>query len=342
MILDINDLSIGYYSKRGKAACPILESFSAGLSRGRLTAMIGPNGSGKSTLIRVLGGLMRPLEGSINIDGRDLYEYSIQQRAELLSVVLTSWVAPGELSVYEIVAMGRLPYTGWQAKLKEEDHEAVRKALKESSIEHLAQRSVLQISDGERQKVMAARALAQDTPLMLLDEPTAHLDAVNRVEMIRHLQQVAHREATHRAVLFSTHEIELALKTADEVWVLDNDKQFHRGAPEDLVLDGTIEKVFHGEGYHFNEQSGNFEMSYDCTKPIVVEGGDQAALYWTLSALQRRGFYRVEPGEQDSEVPQININSGSNKYQWEVETSAQDEETVFYSVEALMDWISRD
>jgi iron complex transport system ATP-binding protein len=254
---------------------------------GQLICLLGPNGAGKSTLLRTLAGLQPALAGNIEIAGAGTGRMTPAQLAKKVSLVLTDRVANNNLTVYSLVALGRYPYSGWLGLLNESDKTAIQWAIEVAGIGSFTHRKVHTLSDGESQKVMLARALAQDTPILMLDEPTAHLDLPSRIQLMRLLHRLA-RE-THKGILLSTHELDLALQVAGEVWLLQTGGQLHRGAPEDLVLNGVFEAAFVKEGIAFDKAAGTFIIHSGNTAPIALTG-EGAAAFWTQRALQRQGF----------------------------------------------------
>ncbi|MEI7468496.1 MAG: ABC transporter ATP-binding protein [Chloroflexota bacterium] len=216
------------------------------IAAGELVCLLGPNGTGKSTLLRTLTGLQPALSGEVNICGDKLAGLSTTQIATHLAVVLTERVEAGSMTAYELAALGRYPYTNWAGQLSASDHEVIRDAMRRTRCEALSQRNVAQLSDGERQRVMIARALVQNTPFIVLDEPTAFLDLPRRVETMRLLHTLVRETA--RAILVSTHELDLALRFADRLWLLTEDRQFIQGTPAELESNGTLAKVFEIEG----------------------------------------------------------------------------------------------
>ena len=189
---------------------------------GMLTCLIGANGAGKSTLLRTIAGFQLPLEGTVLLDGDDVRALSPRQRAERMAVVLTDRPDVMCTTVWEMVATGRAPFTGFWGRLSGKDRNIVTRSLRLVGIERMADRAVASLSDGERQKVMIAKALAQQTPVILLDEPTAFLDYPSRVEVMQLLLNIAHEE--HKTVLLSTHDLDLALHTADRIWLFEKER----------------------------------------------------------------------------------------------------------------------
>jgi iron complex transport system ATP-binding protein len=277
---------------------------------GRLICMLGPNGSGKSTLLRTLAGLQPALGGSVVIGGRT--GLSTAELARQISMVLTDRVGGNNLNVYSLVALGRYPWSGWMGILDETDKAIVRQAIDAAGIAHLLDRKVHTLSDGESQKVMLARALAQDTPILMLDEPTAHLDLPSRIRLMRLLHRLA-REM-NKGILLSTHELDLALQVADEVWLLQTQGPLYKGAPEDLVLDGVFETVFEKEDVHFDRTTGIFRIHPEGVRSISLSGSGMAA-FWTRRALQREGF-TVETGDQ------LKIEDQQGRAVWFLQTAA--------------------
>lgn len=285
--LSARNLTIGYVLNN-QPVKPISQSLNLDLWPGKLVCLLGPNGAGKSTLMRTLAGLQPKLAGEITIAGKPIHELAPVELAQQLSLVLTERVEAGNLTVAELVALGRTPYTGWLGTLTRHDREKVNWALEATETMDFRQRRLHQLSDGERQKVMLARALAQDTPLILLDEPTAHLDLPNRVEMMRSLHQLARQ--TGKAILLSTHELDLALQAADQLWLIRQDGEMNTGVPEDLVLNGTFEAAFAKNGFHFDRTTGTFAIRNEVSGPSIFLNGAGSMAFWTRRALQREGF----------------------------------------------------
>jgi iron complex transport system ATP-binding protein len=304
-LLKAQGLVIGY--KLGRQGLKrIAGPLDLALQAGELVCLLGPNGAGKSTLMRTLAGLQPALAGQVQIDQTDTQRLTAVELARKLSIVLTDRVEGGNLTVRELVALGRYPHTSWLGNLTAQDEAMVQEALASTNTMQFAARRVATLSDGERQKVMLARALAQDTPVIVLDEPTAHLDLPNRVQMMRLLHQLARQ--TQKAILLSTHELDLALQAADRVWLLHGQGQLHTGVPEDLVLSGAFEAAFAREGLAFDQATGSFTIHEPRGRAVQLEGSGPLA-FWTRRALQREGFtlttepptlLRVELREQAS------------------------------------------
>lgn len=239
MALNIVDLEIGY--RQRSRAISIASNLNLSFSEGELICLMGPNGVGKSTLLRTITGLQQPLAGSIEIAGQDLFSLSSKERARLLAVVLTESSSNGLMTVKEAVALGRYPHTNWRDEKSTTDLEHITSAIHIVGLEERAEQPLLELSDGYLQKVSIARALCQDTPLIILDEPTVHLDVRNKREVMELLRRLCTEK--NKSVLISTHDLNLAKTFADRIWLFD-DGEISTGIPEDLILQGKIQKVF--------------------------------------------------------------------------------------------------
>ena len=259
MNIELTALTTGYRSKRGEHV--VSKQITATLQAGELTCLLGPNGAGKSTLLRTLAAFQPPLSGEMRLDGQLLQEYTAQQLAMRIGVVLTERPSIKGMRVREMVAMGRSPYTGFWGGLKSEDEKAVDEAIAQVGIRNLERRQVDTLSDGERQKVMIAKALAQQTPIIFLDEPTAFLDFPSKVEMLLLLRRLA-REM-QKTVFLSTHDIELALQTADRLWLMGRDtEELIIGTPRELAATGALPRFFSGPGIVFDAEALRFKIRF--------------------------------------------------------------------------------
>ena len=268
-LLKTTALAVGYAGKK-----PVLDRLNLELRAGTFTCFMGPNGIGKSTLIRTLAGLQKPLQGQVH--------KTDQTRQP--AVVLTDRITAGYMTVRQLVTFGRYPYVSWNLKLAREDEDAIESAIARLSLHSLATRRLHELSDGQLQLAQIARVLAQETSVILLDEPTAHLDLNNRLEITLLLRQLAHEG---KAVVMATHELDLALQTADEVWLAGHGGAMLTGAPEDLVLRGSFDDIFRFKG--FDLRTGKVLHSPTKTLSVAVVGEHPASL-WTRNALERRGY----------------------------------------------------
>lgn len=284
-LLTLHSLTTGYQLKRGQTTC-ITTDINQTVETGELICLLGVNGSGKSTLIRTICGFQSPLAGKILLGETDLEDMSANEIAQTLSVVLTERPRVGAMTVYSMVALGRHPYTDWTGRLSESDDTIIRQVIRDAGAESLIHRLVSELSDGEFQKVMIARALAQEPSLMVLDEPTAFLDLPRSVELMRMLKSFAHNHG--KAVICATHDLTQALETADTLWIIDETEHLHSGAPEDLVLDGTLKRVFDSDEVFFDADSATFKMQHHPGMAVELNGSG-IAFDWTHRALERIG-----------------------------------------------------
>jgi len=295
--IEITNLSTGYKVKKGEKV--ISRNLTASLNTCELTCLLGPNGAGKSTLLRTLSGFQPSLGGNIEIINRKLSNYKSTELARVISVVLTDNSGIKNMTAYDVIAMGRSPYTGFWGKLGERDKMMIEKCLGWVGIKDLADRKMQTLSDGERQKVMIAKAIAQETPIIFLDEPTAFLDYPSKVQMMLLLHRLA--KALKKTIFLSTHDLEHALQVADQVWLMDKEKGLCAGTPEDLSREGKIEEYFNREGITFDRYSCNFEISHETSREIIVRGNKESMDYrLTCKALMRNGIQPVDQCEEDA------------------------------------------
>jgi iron complex transport system ATP-binding protein len=281
-LLHVENLQVGYFHKEDSKI--LFENLSLMLREGDLICFMGPNGSGKSSLIRTLAGLQDP----INKPSFSNRQARIDPKK--ISIVLTDRIAGLNMNVRELITFGRYPYLNWNARLSSEDHFIIDKAMTSVQINTLAEKNINELSDGQLQMVMIARALAQDTPIILLDEPTAHLDLNNRVEIMNVLRKLT-RE-TKKAILVSTHELDLAMQTADLLWLADGNTIL-KGIPEDLVLNGSLDRIFQFKG--FDLKTGKIFQETHRNLPVNLIGEGYSFL-WTKNALERCGYQIASEG----------------------------------------------
>lgn len=312
-MLQTSALKIGY-KNGGKTPKVVADQINLQLNAGEFVCLVGPNGVGKSTLLRTLTGLQPKLAGEIQLSGRKLEFYHPRELANQVSVVLTSPISVGAMRVEELAAMGRFPFTGLFDRMTEQDWEVVHETLRVVGVDKLSQRYVHTLSDGERQKVMIARALAQEPRLLILDEPTAYLDLPGRVVVMDLLHNLA--SGHDKAVLTSTHDLELALRHADRIWLMDDAGQILQGAPEDLVLNGSFAQTFNRAGVRFDPLSGTFDTQNSGSKSVFLEG-QGSELVWTRRALHRAGFAVDEEWIPGS--PRVCVMPQNETITWQVE-----------------------
>ena len=282
----IQGLSTGYVGK--KETKVIAKDIDATICSGELTCLLGANGVGKSTLLRTLSAFLQPLGGEIWIQGKRLVDYSDKELATVIGVVLTEKCHLRNMTVTELISMGRSPYTGFWGTLSRKDRQVVEDAIALVRIGDLKERMVHTLSDGERQKVMIAKALAQETPVIFLDEPTAFLDYPSKVEILHLLHRLS-REM-NKTIFLSTHDLELALQIADQIWLMDREKGVITGTPEDLAIDGSLENFFyHRKGIAFEKSTGLYRIDNEFHRSVYLKGTSER---YTMvqKALRRNGI----------------------------------------------------
>ena len=255
-ILITKQLAVGYSSK--KRTNVIANSINLTLQKGKLITLVGANGIGKSTLLRTLTGIQKPLSGNVFLEDKNIQSLDDLTLAKNLSLVLTEKLPPSNLTVFELVALGRQPYTNWLGKLSENDLKIINEVIAITQIEELLEKKHFEVSDGQLQKVMIARALAQDTSIIILDEPTTHLDLLHKVSVFKLLKKLS--QETNKCILFSTHDIDLAIQLSDEMIVMTQEKVY-QDQPCNLISNGVFETLFKDEKISFDGTKGKFVIS---------------------------------------------------------------------------------
>lgn len=324
-MLEVDNLFIGY--ERGKQDPYIVQKqLSFSISEGEMICLLGPNGCGKSTLLRTLSGLQPAFGGSIRIRNRELTKIKPRERALLISLVLTESVDIQSLKVYELLTLGRNPYTGFIGLLTGKDKQIIDNALNLVQMTDFRDKILSELSDGERQRIMIAKALVQDTPVIFLDEPTAHLDLPNRVEIMLLLHRLA--RTTGKTIIISTHELELALQIADRVFLMKKQGGITADIPEDLVISGSLQEVFENSSVKFDPYTGNFRMNHTGNVKIsLISKGEGYRTVWTEKALTRNGFV-INPDAD------ILIRVNERRKEWELDSN--DSSEIFHSIGDLL------
>ena len=286
-VISAQHLDIGYRTG-GDGIKRVHSDLNIALYAGELTCLLGANGAGKSTLLRTLSGAQPSLSGDVCINGKPLKEISRHNLSQTIGVVLTDKTAIGGLTVREVVALGRQPHTGFFGILSSHDKQVVEESLEACGIADKGARYMASLSDGERQKVMIAKALAQECPIVLLDEPTAFLDIVSRIEVMSLLHRIATEH--HRAILLSTHDIEQALVLSDRLWLLSREKGLTSGVTEDLILSGCLNDLFPHSDIHFDPLHGSYYPTVHRHKSATVVCHDETLLHWAINLLNRNGY----------------------------------------------------
>lgn len=290
--LELQSLTVGYTSARRQKV--VLSDLVLAIEPGELVCLVGPNGSGKSTLLRSIAGMQPALSGRALLGGDDVATLRPAERARRLAVVLTDAIDVGAMSATDLVSLGRYPYTDWSGRLSDADWSAIQWAMTSTGAAALAHRPVAELSDGERQRVLLARALAQQPALLALDEAVAFVDVPRRVELVQILRHLA-RECG-LALLLTTHDLDLAIRHADTLWLLEpgpEGSRLHAGAPEDLVLSGAVGRAFASEEVSFDLERGVFVPTPATLAAVAVRGTGTAAV-WTRRAMEREGLAVVD------------------------------------------------
>ncbi|MGL5785437.1 MAG: ABC transporter ATP-binding protein [Bacteroidales bacterium] len=324
-MLEVKNLSIGYGHKKSDPFI-VQKDLSFEICKGEMICLLGPNGCGKSTLLRTLAGLQPAFSGTILINGKDILKMNPKERALLISLVLTDPIEQQGLTVIDLLSLGRNPHTGFMGLLSEKDKAIIALSLEQVQMTAYKEKMLTELSDGERQRIMIAKALVQDTPVIFLDEPTAHLDLPNRVEIMLLLHRLA--RLTGKTIIISTHELELALQIADRVFLMKKQKGLIIDIPEDLIIKGSLQEVFENSSVRFDPYTGNFKMNHSGRNPVsLLSKGEGYRTIWTEKALIRNGYFI----QSDTETV-IRVNE--KRKEWELDTN--DSSEIFNSIGDLL------
>lgn len=314
-ILSIVSLKIGYSAGTNEKV--LLPPLNAHANKGELIAVIGRNGIGKSTLLRTLTGLQVSLGGDILYSGKSIGSYTRMELARRIGYISTEIVKVSNMSVYDLVALGRFPHTNWIGKIDTSNHNAIMDAIEKTGMLEFHSRYIYELSDGERQRAMIARLLAQDTGIMIMDEPTAFLDIGSKYEILHLMHRLSQENG--KTIIFSTHDLHMALSQSDKIWlILDN--QLAEGAPEDLLIKGAFDHLFDSSPGKFNAEQGTFSFRSEGRGSIYIEGTGTLR-HWTEKAVNRAGFSvsKVQT-EIFITIPQ------KNKKNWVLKSSVSEKE----------------
>jgi iron complex transport system ATP-binding protein len=310
----------------------LLSSIRASACSGELVAVIGHNGVGKSTLLRTIAGIRTRLGGEIRIDGKETSEMGRKEFASLVGYVSTEQVNTPNMKVFDLVALGRFSYTNWMGSLTDEDRSIVLHSIEKVGMSHLVRRDIDQLSDGEKQRAMIARVLAQDTRLLVMDEPTAFLDIKNRFEVLHLLKSLA--STFGKTVIMSTHDLQSALGESDKIWLLTNG-ELKEGAPEDMVLNGSFDNLFGEAQIKFRKSDGLFHHSREERGAACIKG-DGLNRLWTARAIKRLGFRIKESVAAD----EMTVFAGEQNNEWIVTVAGK--KMIFTTIYDMAEWIKRE
>lgn len=326
-ILKLKNLTIGYGS--GRNAIVLLNNINMSISGGEIIALTGRNGTGKSTLLRTIMGLQAPLEGEILINYKKIREFSRIDIAREIGYVSTEPLKVPDMRVYDMIALGRFPYTGWFGRIDNESHSKIIESAERAGITSLIYRPMNELSDGEYQRAMIARVIAQDSSILLLDEPTAFLDIRSKFEILSLLYDLSRKR--DKTILFTTHDIETAAGISDQIWLL-LDGGIIDGAPEDLYLSGQIEHLFHSPVLDIEFKNGGFHLKKQPSGKVVVDGEGNIK-FWTERAMERIGF---QPVNEDCPIKVITPSVDIQK--WIL--ISEDSRFEFSSLYSLTRWMT--
>lgn len=278
-VISAENLTVGY-DKNG-----VITGIDIKALKGQIICLLGPNGAGKSTILRTLSGLLAPVSGTVSIDGTDINKIKKKNIAKKMSLVLTEKPIPSLITVYEMISMGRTPYTDFLGRLSDSDRSVIDESLKITGIEHLSNRYFSQLSDGEKQKVMIARALVQEPELIVLDEPTSHLDIKHKIEVIKVLRKLSNEK--NITCILSLHDIDLALKGCQTVLLVNEGRVVAQGSPEEIVHNGIINSLYDIKSAKYNELLGSVEMKGADANDVFVISGNSTGIriYRSLSRM---------------------------------------------------------
>jgi iron complex transport system ATP-binding protein len=328
-ILTIKELKIGYVT--GGHEKILLPPLNAHAKKGELIAVIGRNGIGKSTLLRTLTGLQPALGGEIFYNNNKINQYSRMDLARKVGYISTEIVKVTNMSVYDLVALGRFPHTNFIGKIDGENHAIILDAISNTGMSSYSDRYISELSDGERQRAMIARILAQDTGIMIMDEPTAFLDMGSKYEILHLMHQLSQR--SDKTIIYSTHDLHMAISQSDKIWlILDN--KLLEAAPEDLMIDGAFDHLFDSSPVHFNSEDGTFSFIGETRGRIYVEGKG-IKKHWTEKAINRAGFSVSDVKTS----PYIKV-PGNENGKWILSSNKTSME--FGSVYELVRWLGRE
>jgi len=328
-ILSFDSLRVGYrYGKFVNVLLPALSSFAL---KGELIAIIGQNGVGKSTLLRTIAGLQKSLGGEIFVKSVAIDNYTRFELAKSIGYISTEPVRVSNMKVYDLVSLGRYPHTDWTGKLKAGDRDLIDDAIEKVGLQKLTNRFINELSDGERQRAMIARILAQDAEILIMDEPTAYLDIRSKYEIVHLLHDLSKNRG--KTIIFSTHDLLTAISESDKVWLTLSDS-FLEGAPEDLVLNGSFNRLFDSSVVNFSVSDASFTfIKREVIGKVSVEA-QGIVRYWTEKAANRAG-YEIS---NDHSGLRIRFTVDDDEQKWLVYTETSVVE--FSSLYQLVNWLN--
>lgn len=303
VIIYTKSLSAGY--RKRKSITTVLRNVDLELHEGELVSLLGANGAGKSTLIRTICGLQPALAGRVMVGDKGVERLTPRQLSKTIALVTTERTFAGGLTVSELVGLGRHPHTGFLGRLDEHDRQIVATAIEKVGISHKSESYVAELSDGERQKVMIAKALAQEAPVIILDEPTAFLDVASRVEVLQLLHDLARNE--RRTILISSHDIQQSMALSDRLWIVSDSGEIVSGVTEDLILADKISLLFSNRNVAFDPATGDFLTTRKGARQITLKADSAELNKWISNALRRNDLLACE-----ADNPQIYAHTAND------------------------------
>lgn len=296
-LLETKSLTIGYKRHKGEKTV-IQKNIDLNINAGEIISLMGQNGVGKTTFIKTICGLIPMLSGEVHYQSENLRSIPTKELAEKISIVLTERPYNQTFTVLELIALGRHPYSSWMGALGDRDRQVIDWAISETQINHLANKKLFELSDGQMQKVMIARALVQETDLILLDEPAAHLDLYNKIEVMKLLRQIA---KGGKGILISTHDMQISTQLSDRLWLFNFNEAVKAGSPEDLILNGELEKTLYLKNHGYDMIHGTVHLPNHGGPKVTVKGNEPRK-FWTEQALKRNGYLIQTGGDLQVEV----------------------------------------
>jgi len=324
-ILNIRSLLIGYTS--GKKPFSILPPVNVSASKGELVAVIGRNGIGKSTLLRTITGLQKALGGSVLLNDKEASGLSRLEFARKVGYISTEIIRTGHMRVYDLVALGRFPHTNWIGRIDQKTDTLIKESIKKAGIDKFWYRFISELSDGERQRAMIARVLAQDTDLMIMDEPMAFLDIPGKMGLVKLMKDLVDGG---RTIIFSTHDLSIAVKHCNKIWLLD-EGGIIQGAPEDLLLGDCFDCLFKTADARLNPEDGSFNIRPVSHTEIFIDEGESRIRHYTIKALSRAGF----SVSSEKTSPRIRLPKGEKGWLLETDDYSTEHKTLYDLIKRL-------
>jgi iron complex transport system ATP-binding protein len=325
-ILTLDSLKIGY--KSGGEEKVLLPPLNARAKSGELIAVIGRNGIGKSTLLKTLTGLHQALGGEIYISGKNIRDHTRTELASNVSYISTEIIKVSNMRVYDLVSLGRYPYINWMGKIDKENHMVIMDALEKTSMSSFINRFISELSDGERQRTMIARILAQDTGIMIMDEPTAFLDISGKYEILNLMHLIT--QESGKTIIFSTHDLNMAITKSDKIWLILDDKLIE-GGPEDLMIGREFACLFDSSSVQLDSENGTFVFRSSEKGKIYIQG-EGIRKHWVENAIRRAGFST----SFEKTIPYVSIpDQHRNDYQLITTNSVEQFDSIYDLVTRL-------